>query len=105
MSGLREAVRQSQAWTVTASRAKLYQIQQDLRQIEWLAQSLYGDLSKGEGMEATAPIYNQIQQNREYAKADAMFVDITDFIQPKLKAAQAAQTKLSAFYPTAPDSQ
>jgi hypothetical protein len=54
---------------------------------------------KGEGLEATTPIYNQIQENREYAKADAAFVDINDFIKPKLEAARAAQAKLAAFYP------
>ena len=102
VSGLRDAVRQSNAWNITPNRPKLYQIQQDLRQIEWLAQSLYGDLSKGADMQATTPIWNQIQQNREYAKADAMFVDITDFIKPKLEAARKAQTKLAAFYPPSP---
>ena len=103
VSGLRDAVRQSQAWTVTASRPKLYQIQQDLRQIEWLAQSLHADLAKGEGLEATTPIYNQIEQNRQYANADAAFVDINDFIKPKLAAARAAQAKLAAYYPKPPD--
>jgi len=102
VTGLRDAVRQSTAWTMTPNKSKLYQISQDLRQIEWLAQNLHGDLVKGEGLEATTPIFNQIQENREYAKADAMFVDINDFIKPKLAASQAAIAKLSAFYPAAP---
>jgi type II secretory pathway pseudopilin PulG len=102
VTGLRDAVRQSSAWTMTPNKSKLYQISQDLRQIEWLAQSLSADLAKGEGLESTTPIFNQIQENREYAKADAMFVDINDFIKPKLAASQAAIAKLSAFYPTQP---
>ncbi len=102
VSGLRDAVRQSSAWTMTPNKSKLYQISQDLRQIEWLAQSLHADLAKGEGLESTTPIFNQIQENREYAKADAMFVDINDFIKPKLAASQAAISKLAAFYPAAP---
>jgi hypothetical protein len=101
VTGLRDAIRQSSAWTTTPNKSKLYQISQDLRQIEWLAQSLHADLVKGEGLESTTPIFNQIQENREYAKADAMFVDINDFIKPKLAASQAAIAKLSAFYPTA----
>jgi hypothetical protein len=102
VSGLRDAVRESRAWTMTPNKSKLYQISQDLRQIEWLAQSLHADLAKGEGLEATTPVFNQIQSNREYAKADAAFVDISDFIKPKLAASQAAIAKLSAFYPAAP---
>ena len=102
VTGLRDAIRQSTAWTMTPDRSKLYKISQDLRQIEWLAQSLHGDLAKGEGLEATTPIYNQMLENREYAKADAMFVDITDFIRPKLEASRAALTKLAAFYPKQP---
>ncbi|MEX2206012.1 MAG: hypothetical protein WEF50_07255 [Myxococcota bacterium] len=102
VTGLRDAVRKSTAWTMTPNKSKLYQISQDLRQIEWLAQSLHADLAKGEGLEATTPIFNQIQSNREYAKADAEFVDINDFIKPKLAASQAAIAKLSAFYPSAP---
>ena len=39
VSGLRDAVRNSQAWTMTPNRAKLYEISQDLRQIEWLART------------------------------------------------------------------
>jgi len=102
VTGLRDAVRKSTAWTLTPNRSKPYEISQDLRQIEWLAQDLHGDLSKGEGLEATTPNYSQILKNREYAKADAMLVDIDDFIKPKLAAAQAAMAKLSALCPTAP---
>ena len=102
VTGLRDAVRKSTAWTMSPNKAKLHQITQDLRQIEWLAQSLHADLAKGESLEATTPIFNQIQANREYAKADAMFVDVTDFVRPKLEASQAAIKKLAAFYPTAP---
>jgi len=46
-------------------------------------------------------MFQQIQQNREYAKADAEFVDISDFIKPKLAASRAAIAKLSAYYPAA----
>jgi type II secretory pathway pseudopilin PulG len=102
VSGLRDAIRQSTAWTMSPDKSKLYQISQDLRQIEWLATNLHGDLVKGEGLEATTPIFNQIQENREYVKADAAFVDITDFLKPKIAASQAAIAKLAAFYPAAP---
>ncbi len=102
VSDLRQSVRQSNANSLTPNKSKVYQIMQDLRQIEWLAQSLHGDLKKGEGLEATTPIYKEILENREYAKADAIFVDITDFIRPKLEASRAALAKLAAFYPTQP---
>lgn len=102
VSGLRDAVRKSTAWTTSANKSRLYQISQDLRKIEWLAQSLHGDLVKGDGLEATTPEYNEILENREYAKSDAMFVDISDFIKPKLEASRAALAKLAAFYPAQP---
>ncbi len=102
VSGLRDAVRQSNAWSVTPNRAKLYQISQDLRKIEWLAQSLHGDLKKGEGLEATTPVYEEILENREYAKADAAFVDINEFLKPKITTSRAALAKLAAFYAKQP---
>jgi uncharacterized membrane protein len=98
VSGLRDAVRKSNAWNVTTDRSKLHEISQDLRQIEWLAASLHGDLEKGEGLEATTPVYEQILQRREYAKSDAMFVDINEFLKPKLAATRAALAKLSTYY-------
>jgi hypothetical protein len=102
VTGLRDAVRQSTAFNLSPNKAPLYQISQDLRQIEWLAQNLHADLVKGEGLEATTPAFNEMQETRGYAKADAMFVDINDFIKPKLAASQAAMAKLSSFYPAAP---
>jgi len=104
VSGLRDAVRQSTAWAMSPNKSKLYQISQDLRQIEWLAQSLHSDLAKGEGLEATSAVYFQILENREYAKADAMFVDVSAIVKPKLDASQAAMKKLAAFYPAPPKS-
>jgi hypothetical protein len=103
VSDLRQSVRQSTASTLSPNKSKIYQIMQDLRQIEWLAQSLHGDLVKGAGLEETTPDYNEILENRDYAKADAIFVDITDFIRPKLEAARVALAKLAAFYPTQPN--
>ncbi len=102
VSGLRDALRQGIARDMTPSKSRVYRVMQDLRQIEWLAQSLHGDLVKGEGLEATTPIYNQIQENRVYAKSDAMFIEITAPIKPKLEASQAALAKLAAFYPAQP---
>jgi hypothetical protein len=99
VSGLRDAVRQSIAWTENPDKSKLYQIAQDLRQIEWLAQSLHADLKKGEGLEATTPVYLEMVETRNYAQADAMFVDINAQVKPKLDTARAAFAKLSAFYP------
>lgn len=102
VSGLRDAVRQSTAWTMSPDKSKLYQIAQDLRQIEWLAQSLHADLKKGDGLEATTPAFLEMVETREYAKADAAFVDINAQIKPKLDASRAAFAKLSAFYPSTP---
>lgn len=102
VSGLRDAVRQSQQASLAPNRAKTYQILQDLRQIEWLAQTLHADLAKGETMEATTPGFYEILENRDYAKADAMFVDISDFVAPKIAASRAALAKLQAFYPPPP---
>jgi LmbE family N-acetylglucosaminyl deacetylase len=103
VSDLRQSVRQSNYNTLSPNKSKIYQIMQDLRQIEWLAQSLHADLVKGQGLEETTPDYLEILENRGYAKADAIFVDITDFIRPKLAASQAALAKLAAFYPTQPN--
>lgn len=102
VTGLRDAVKQSLVWTQEPNKAPLYQIAQDLRQIEWLAQSLHADLVKGEGLDATTPVYLQMVETRSYAKADAMFVDIGAQIKPKLDASRAAFAKLSAFYPSTP---
>jgi hypothetical protein len=102
VSGLRDSVRQSQEASLAPNRSKTYQILQDLRQIEWLAQNLHADLVKGETMEATTPEFFEILENRDYAKADAMFVDISAFVAPKIAASRAALTKLMTFYPTPP---
>ena len=102
VSGLRDAVRKSNAWTMTANRSKLHEITQDLRQIEWLAASLHADLKGGEGLEATTPVYEQILQRREYAKADAAFLDMNEFVKPKLEASRAALAKLSSYYAKQP---
>jgi hypothetical protein len=102
VSGLRDAVRQSQQATLAPNRAQTYQILQDLRQIEWLAQSLHADLAKGETMEATTPAFFEILERRDYARVDAMYVDIGDFVKPKVEASRAALTKLQAFYPAPP---
>ena len=98
VSGLRDAVRKSNAWTMTANRSNLYSITQDLRQIEWLTTSLHADLVSGEGLEATTPVYEQILQRREYVRADSAFLDLNEFVKPKLTAARAALSKLSAYY-------
>lgn len=98
VSGLRDAVRKSDAWTMTANRSNLYGITQDLRQIEWLTTSLHADLVSGEGLEATTPLYEQILQRREYVRADSAFLDLNEFVKPKLTAARAALAKLSAYY-------
>jgi hypothetical protein len=99
VSGLRDAVRKSTTWTTSPDKADLYQISQDLRKIEWLATNLHADLKQGEGLEATTPVFNQILETREYARADAKFVDISASIRPRLDAARAALRKLAEFYP------
>jgi hypothetical protein len=101
VSGLRDAVRKSTTWTTSPDKAELYEISQDLRQIEWLSTNLHADLKQGEGLEATLPVFNEILEARDYARADAAFVDISASIRPKLEAARAALVKLAAFYPNA----
>ena len=102
VSGLHDAVRQSQEASLAPGRADTYQILQDLRQIEWLAQTLHADLSKGATMQATAPTFYEMLETRDYAKADAAFVDVGDFVRPKIAASRAALVKLTAFYPPPP---
>lgn len=99
VSGLRDAVRKSNTWTSSPDKSELYQISEDLRQIEWLATNLHADLKQGEGLEATLPIFNQILETREYARAEVKFVDISASIRPRLEAARAALEKLRAYYP------
>jgi hypothetical protein len=65
----------------------------------WLATNLHADLKQGEELEATLPVYNQMLETREYARAEAEFVDISASIRPRLEAARAALKKLGAFYP------
>jgi len=102
VSALRDAVRQNQQATLAPNRADVYKILQDLRQLEWLAQSLHADLVKGETMEATTPGFYEILESRDYARADAVFVDISASVRPKIEATRAALTKLGAFYPAPP---
>lgn len=102
VSGLRNAVRQNQQATLAPNRAGTYLILQDLRQMEWLAQTLHADLVKGESMESTTPTLYEILEERDYALVDAMFVDISDFVKPKIAASRAALEKLQTFYPPAP---
>ena len=99
VSGLRDAVRKSKTWTTSPDQGELYQISESLRQIEWLSTNLHADLKQGEGLEATLPIYYEMLETREYARAEAAFVDISASIRPKLEAARAALAKLAAFYP------
>jgi cysteinyl-tRNA synthetase len=99
VSGLRDAVRKSNTWTSSPDKSELYEISESLRQIEWLATNLHADLKQGEELEATLPVYNQMLETREYARAEAEFVDISDSIRPRLEAARAALKKLGAFYP------
>jgi hypothetical protein len=99
VTGLRDAVRKSSTWTTSPDKSELYEISESLRQIEWLATNLHADLKQGEGLAATLPVYKEMLETRDYARAEAEFVDISASIRPRLDAARAALAKLAAFYP------
>lgn len=102
VTGLRNAIRMNQEATLAPDRGDTYQILQDLRQIEWLAENLVADLAGGASMEATKPAFYEMLETRDYAKVDGMYVDISDFVKPKIAASRAALAKLQAFYPPPP---
>jgi len=102
VSGLRDSVRQSPNWQIPTQRRKLYEIQDNLRQIEQAASSLHAALRGGAGMEETLPTYKRLQQIRRDTAVIAQRVDISAFTQPKLDKAKDLLEKIEPYYPKEP---
>lgn len=106
ISGLRDIVRGSAQTQVPSSRRSyIYEILDNLRQLEFLSGSLHARLKSGEGLDETTPTYNKLQQIRRDTEVIAQKVDITDITRPKLDAAQAVLAKLAVYYPAQPQIQ
>jgi len=68
------------------NKAPLYQVLQDLRQIEWLGAELARRPVEGRGTRSRRPrLYFQMVETRGYAKRMRMFVDIVASVKPKLR--------------------
>jgi hypothetical protein len=103
LSGLRDIVRSSPQFQVPSSRrAYLFEILENLRNMEFMAQSLTVRLKNGEGLEETTPTYNKMQQIRRDTEVIARKVDITAVVQPKLDLAREQLAKMAPYYPTQP---
>ena len=103
ISGLRDIVRASPQLQVPSSRRTyIYEILDNLRQMEFLSGSLKTRLASGEGLEETTPTYNKLQQIRRDTEVIAQKVDISDITRPKLDAARDQLAKMEPYYPPQP---
>ena len=102
VSGLRDTVRGSAQLQVPSNRHYIYEILDNLRQLEFLSQSLQSRLKNGEGLEETTPTYNKLQQVRRDTEVIAQKVDITAVTKPKLDQAREILAKLEPYYPPQP---
>jgi hypothetical protein len=102
VSGLREAVRQSPNMQIPTQRKRLYEIMENLRQIEQAATSLHAELKGGAGMDETLPTYKHLQQIRRDTAVRAQRVDVTAITQPKLDKAKDILAKIEPYYPAEP---
>ena len=103
ISGLRDVVRGSPQLQVPSSRRTyIYEILDNLRQMEFLSGSLKARLIQGEGLEETTPTYNKLQQIRRDTEVIAQKVDISAITKPKLDAANEQLAKLAPYYPPQP---
>ena len=105
ISGLRDILQASPQLQAIATRRYMYEIMDNLRQMEFLSQSLSSRLKKGEGLEETLPTYNKLQQIRRDTQVLAQKVDITAITRPKLDEAQTWLAKLEPYYPAQPQIQ
>lgn len=105
ISGLRDILMTSPQLTMPSTRRVMYEIMDNLRQMEFLTQSLSARLKKGEGMEETLPTYNKLQQMRRDTQVLAQKVDISAITRPKLDDAQMWLAKLEPYYPAQPQIQ
>ncbi len=102
IDGLRDIVRAGPAVQNPSSRKYAYQIMDNLRQMEFTAQTLKIELGKGAGMDETLPTYNRLQQLRRETEVLAQKVDITAATRPKLEEAKMWLKVLEPFYPAQP---
>lgn len=102
ITGLRDTVRGSAQFQVPSNRRYLYEIMDNLRQLEFLSGSLHKRLQSGEGLESTTPTYNKLQQIRRDTQVIAEKVDISAITRPKLEEAQGILAKLAPYYPAQP---
>ena len=106
ISGLRDIVRGSpQLQNPSSRRTYIYQILDNLRQMEFMSGSLKARLKDGEGLEETTPTYNKLQQVRRDTEVIAQKVDISAITKPKLDAAREQLAKLAPYYPAQPQVQ
>ena len=105
ITGLRNIVRGSAQFQVPSNRRYMFEITDNLRQLEFLSQSLHARLKDGEGLEETTPTYNRLQQIRRDTEVTAQKVDITAITKPKLDEAQSWLAKLAPYYPGQPQIQ
>ena len=103
ISGLRDIVRASPQLQLPSSRRSyIFEILDNLRQMEFLSGSLKARLIQGEGLEETTPTYNKLQQIRRDTEVIAQKVDISAITKPKLDAANEQLAKLAPYYPPQP---
>jgi hypothetical protein len=105
IDGLRDILRTSPQLTAISTRRYMFEIMDNLRQMEFLSQSLSSRLKGGEGMEETLPTYNKLQQIRRDTQVLAQKVDISAITRPKLDEAQTWLAKLEPYYPAQPQIQ
>jgi len=102
VAGLRDIIRGGGTTQTPTNRRIVYQIMDNLRQLEFTAQTLKIELSKGAGMEETQPTYNRLQQLRRDTEVLAQKVDISAIVRPKLDEAKTWLKILEPFYPPQP---
>jgi hypothetical protein len=102
VSGLRNALMNSEQWQVQTQEPELWGVADDLRMIEFEATNMSADLAKGAGMNQTLHAYVRLQQlHREISQYKGQ-VPVGDFLAPPLAKAKAVLTKLAAYYPPQP---
>ena len=102
VAGLRDLIRGGGTTQTPTNRKVVYQIMDNLRQLEFSTHTLKIELGKGAGMEETQPTYNRIQQLRRDTEVLAQKVDITAVVRPKLEEAKNWLKILEPFYPPQP---
>jgi len=102
IDGLRDVLMSSPQIENPATRKYMFQIMDNLRQMEFSSQTLHSYLKKGSGMEETLPTYNRLQQLRRETEVLSRRVDITAVTQPKLDEARTWLAKIEPYYPAQP---